>query len=288
MITVFTPTYNRAYIIKNLYASLIQQSYKNFEWIIINDGSTDNTEEIVASFIEEKKIDIHYIKQINGGKHQAINIGIQIAKGDLFFIVDSDDCLPYNALKQIEHCYKAIKNDSNFAGICGLKTYFNGENVGGSFPYKILDCSPLELRQKYHIKGDMAEVFKTEILRKYPFPTFEGEKFCPEALVWNRISQKYKLRYVNEPIYKCEYLPDGLTAKIVRLRMNSPKASLLYYSELYKMNIPIIQKIKAAINYWRFSFCSKDSLLKHIKQISFLSLYAYPIGLLFHLKDLRS
>lgn len=288
MITVFTSTYNRAYIIENLYQSLCQQSYKDFEWLIIDDGSTDDTEKIVTSLMKKKEVVIYYVKQPNGGKHRAINRGVQLAQGELFFIVDSDDQLYSNALAEIMHYYEDIKYNGSFAGICGLKTFFDGRVVGGEFQYTLLDCSPLDLRLKYHVKGDMAEVFKTDVLKKYPFPTFDGEKFCPEALVWNRISLKYKLRYVNDPIYRCEYRPDGLTAKIVRLRMNNPQASLLYYSELYQMNIPFLQKVKAAINYWRFSFSSHLSFFMHLKQIGFLSLFMYPIGLLFHLRDLRS
>lgn len=151
--------------------------------------------------------------------------------------------------------------------------------------YDVIDCSPLDLRFKYHIKGDMAEAFKTRVLREYPFPVFANEKFCPEAMVWNRLSSKYRLRYFNEGIYRCEYLPDGLTAKIVQLRMQSPLASMLYYSELYHMSIPFLQKLKAAINFWRFSFCTKESFTYKIKQIGFVSLFIYPLGLLFHLKD---
>lgn len=289
IVTVFTPTYNRAYILHVLYNSLCRQTCRDFEWLVVDDGSTDDTGDLIQSFIAEKKIYIRYIKQSNGGKHRAINRGVTEAKGELFFIVDSDDYLSDGAMEKIVSYYTlSVSADNSFAGISGVRVDFNGRRIGGELNYKLLDCSPLDLRFKYHIKGDMAEVFKTEILRKYPFPTFEEEKFCPEALIWNRISQKYKLRYVNEPIYKCKYLPDGLTAKIVRLRMNSPKSSLLYYSELYRMNIPVAQKIKAAINYWRFSFCDKKSFIGHIGQIGLLSLYAYPIGLLFHLKDLRS
>ena len=114
-------------------------------------------------------------------------------------------------------------------------------------------------------------------------PEFNKENFCPEALVWNRISLKYKLRFTNAPIYKCEYRSDGLTAKIVRLRMNSPLSSMLYYSELSVMPIPFIQKLKAIINYWRFSFCSKEIFLNKVKQIGISSLVMYWASY-YHLK----
>ncbi len=288
MITVFTPTYNRAYIIYKLYQSLCQQSNLNFEWLIVDDGSTDDTGNLINSFISEDKIQIRYIKQNNGGKHRAINRGVQLAKGELFFIVDSDDQLPPTSIEQIIKYYSQIKSDLSFAGVCGLKYYFSGEKVGSELPYQILDCNSLDFRYKYKAKGDMAEVFRTSVLKDFPFPEIKNEKFCPEALVWNRIATKYKFRYFNQNIYMCDYLPDGLTAKIVRLRMQSPLASLLCYSELYYMPIPFLQKLKAAINFWRFSFCTKDSFSHKIKQIGLVSLFMYPLGLLFYLKDKKS
>lgn len=285
MVTVFTPTYNRAYILNNLYQSLCRQSYWDFEWLIVDDGSTDNTEGLIASWLDESKISLCYIKQPNGGKHRAINRGIQEANGNLFFIVDSDDYLADNAIERILFFYESIKENNQFAGLSGVRAYPSGERIGGELPFYILKASTLELRMKYHISGDMAEVYKTDILRQYPFPEFAGERFCPEALVWNRIAQKYKLYYFNEKIYVCDYLADGLTAHIVQVRMKSPLTSLLYYSELYFMDIPVVQKLKAAINYWRFSFCTDMSLMHKVARIGITTVFIYPIGLFFHLKD---
>lgn len=289
-ITVFTPTYNRAYILSSLYESLQKQTYSDFEWLIVDDGSTDDTENLVKGFIGEDKITIRYIKQQNGGKHLAINRGVKEAKGELFFIVDSDDALSANALEQIVHYFEPIRKDNRFTGVSGLRAYFSGEVIGGEKNYDILDSSSTDLRFKYKVDGDMAEAFKTEILRQYPFPEIEGEKFCPEAFVWNQIAQRYKLRYFNEKIYFCEYLPDGLTAKIVKLRMNSPKTSTLYYKQLKEMNIPVSQKIKAAINYWRFSFNLKSySIIEHMGSIGFcISLIAFPLGWGMYRRDKRS
>lgn len=287
MITVFTPTYNRKYIIGKLYESLCSQTCQNFEWVIVDDGSTDGTKGLISSFISEQKIAIRYIKKTNGGKHRAINSGLQEARGELFFIVDSDDALASNAIERIIYHYSNVKDKSKFAGICGLKAHFSGEKISGEPNFEVLDCSSLEFRFKHKMKGDMAEVFKTDILKKYPFPEIPREKFCPEALIWNRIASKYKLRYFNEKIYLCDYLPDGLTAKIVRIRMKSPEASKMYYSELYHTKIPYIQKVKAAINYWRFAFNSFKSFRENIKPIGIFSILVIPISSLLYLNDLR-
>lgn len=286
-VTVFTPIYNRGYIIENLYHSLCRQTCRDFEWLVVDDGSTDDTEEKILSFIAEKKISIRYFRQNNAGKHVAINHGVREAKGELFFIVDSDDYLADNAIERLCYYFEQIKDDEIFAGVSGTRVTFEGKRIGGEVTYSCLDCSPLDLRLKYRIAGDMAEAFKTKVLREFPFPVFEGERFCPEAMVWNRLSMKYKLRYFNEGIYKCEYRADGLTAKIVRLRMESSRASQLYYSELYKMPIPLVQKIKAGINYWRFAFCSADSIGFKCKQIGWWALCLLPFGWLFHIKDLK-
>ena len=288
MITVFTPTYNRAYIIGNLYTSLCKQTCEDFEWLVVDDGSTDRTEALIQTYITEGKITVRYFKQKNQGKHVAINKGVCEAKGELFFIVDSDDYLSTDAIEKVLFYYRQVEHDYLFAGISGIRTTFTGKRIGGKIKNGILDCSSLDLRLRYHVEGDMAEVYRTSILKKYPFPVFEGESFCPEALIWNRISLNYKLRFVDEEIYFCEYRPDGLTAKIIRLRMESPRASMLYYSELYRMHIPFLQKLKAAINYWRFAFCSQSSFSLKLGQIGFETLGLLPIGFFFHLRDLHS
>lgn len=183
MITVFTPTYNRAYILQSLYQSLQKQTSRDFEWLIVDDGSTDNSRILIENWIKEDIIRIRYLYQNNGGKHRAINYGAKEAHGELFFIVDSDDSLSENAIERIENYYKGIKDNPLFAGVYGLRCFPNGSRIGGECDFKILDCNSLDFRYKYKIKGDMAEVLRTEVIRQYPFPEFDGEKFCPISYV---------------------------------------------------------------------------------------------------------
>ncbi len=252
LITVFTPTYNRAYRLEALYKSLCAQTGRDFEWLIIDDGSTDNTHEIVAKWINENKLTIRYILQANGGKHRAINRGAIEAKGILFFIVDSDDILPPNSLESIANHYKRIENRPGFGGLCGLKSYYDGRVVGDTKNFGVYECSNYDIRYKYRLKGDLAEVFFTSVMKEYPFPEIDGEKFCPEALVWNRIANRYITHYFSEVIYNCEYLEDGLTKRITELRKKSPIASTLTYAEMLTAPIPFIWKLRAGLNYWRF------------------------------------
>ena len=286
MVTIFTPTYNRAYILPQLYESLCRQTCNDFEWLIVDDGSNDKTEELLETFISEQKINIRYYKQANGGKHRAINRGVNLAQGELFFIVDSDDYLTDDAVEWVESEYKTICSDKSFAGLSGCRQTPNGKRIGGDLPFDLRDCNMLDFRMKYGVQGDMAEVYVTKVLKEYPFEEIDGEKFCPEALVWNRIAQEYVIRWVNKGIYVCEYLPDGLTAHITRLRMNSPKASKLYYSELYRSNISVLQKVKSAVNFWRFALCSNSTYLEDIGQIGLEALLLLPIGWIMHINDL--
>lgn len=212
-LTIFTPTYNRGYCLNNLYESLLRQKYNDFEWIIIDDSSTDNTEKIVSKWIEENKLNIKYIKQEHGGKHRAINKALDIAKGKYFFIVDSDDMLTDNAIELI---YKWISelNVENIAGVAGTKVSKEGK-IWGGIPNignkKYIDASNFE-RQKYKLLGDKAEVFKTNIIKKYKMPEFDNEYFVTEDVCYQEIAADgYKIRWYNEPIYMCEYLEDGLT-----------------------------------------------------------------------------
>lgn len=285
MITVFTPTYNRAHLLPKLYESLMAQTCKDFEWLIIDDGSSDNTTSIVDGFIKENKIIIRYTKQPNGGKHRAINRGVQEAKGEQFFIVDSDDTLPNSSIETILNYWKDIKHDRTYAGVVGYMAHHNGEIIGHGYDFEKLDCNSLDLRYKYNVKGDMAEVFRTAVLKEYPFPEFEGERFCPEALVWNRISQKYIFHHFNKVIYYRDYLANGLTAKIVRIRMDSPIASITHYKELNYYDIPFKQKMKAAINYWRFYECLNDN--RNVPKLPWYWMWCRIIGYFMHKKDIK-
>lgn len=281
-ITVFTPTYNRAYKIKELYDSLCSQTFRSFEWVIVNDGSIDNTDAIIESFKKDGLIKINYLVQENCGKHIAINKGLHAALGELFYIVDSDDTVPPESLQNIWNKYQKIKDNNTVAGVVGRIVNSKFKLIGTPLPEHEMNISGLQLRYQYKIQGDLSEVFKTEILKQYPFPYYENEKFCTEALIWNRIYKKYTMLFFDEPILTTEYLPDGLTASSFKIRKNSPIATTNYYKELFYLDIPFKYKLKAAINYLRFSRYLKN------KRYSLPALYllmAAPFALALAVKD---
>lgn len=286
MVTVFTPSYNRAYILPKLYESLCKQTSMDFEWVIVDDGSSDGTSELITNYeLQITPFPIRYFRQENAGKHIAINRGVQEAKGELFFIVDSDDQLTEDAVEWIGKTYQDIRGNEQFAGLSGIRVTPDGKRIGGSMNYESLDTDALSLRLIEEIDGDMAEVYRTEVLRQFPFPKVEGEKFCPEALVWNRMAQQYKLRYVNHGIYVCEYLPDGLTAKIVQLRHRSPLTSMMYYSELQHLQIPAGQQLKANINFWRFAPVRLWHKAVEMKMLNVWTLMGLPLGCVYSMMD---
>lgn len=225
MITIFTPIYNRAYIIEQLYQSLKRQTSYTFEWLIVDDGSTDNIAELVQQWIKDThQFQISFYQQRNGGKHRAINYGVRLASSDAFFIVDSDDYLEEDAVDIISKYWNDIKEDEKFAGIAGLRRHVNGETIGGKPCFDhFVDATNLE-RAKWGLNGDKAEVYKTDVLRKYPFPEYEDERFITEAVVWNRIAfEGYNLRWINKSFVVCEYQEDGLTAKGKQLFIENPR-----------------------------------------------------------------
>jgi glycosyltransferase len=291
-ISILTPTYNRGKLLLPLYESLKNLTFEDFEWLIVDDGSEDDTEQYALSWIahniQNAEFPIRYIKKSNGGKHTAINRGVREANGELILILDSDDTLPADSLATIAHYYEQCKGYKDCAGVCGLMAHHDGQLIGTGFPKDPMYESALQFRyaKKGNVTGDLLEVYKTSVMREFPFPEIENEKFCPESLVWNRIANKYKLFCFNKVIYYRDYLEGGLTSKIVKIRMKSPIASTMTYAEMLAYDISLKWKIRSAINYWRFKYCIKNKSLKAPTVKWYWRLFQL-VGFLMHLKDNR-
>lgn len=250
-VTVFTPTFNRGYIIGRLYDSLKLQTSTEFEWVVVDDGSSDNTEELFKCWINENNFfRINYVKVKNGGKHRAINRGVKLAKGKLFFIVDSDDYLTNNAIEKILNWESSLPDKSHFAGVAGAKGYSKSKMIGSGHGAEYVDCKNEE-REKYGLRSDKAEAYYTEILRRFPFPEFENENFVTESVVWNAISRAgYKLRWYDQIIYIGEYRDDGLTADNMGLFMRNPRGHLLALKSDFSLHSNSLKRKMAIIGMY--------------------------------------
>lgn len=267
-ISIFTPTYNRKDLIERLYQSLLQQTQKNFEWLVVDDGSTDNTENYFSDLLtKQQPFPIRYIKQENGGKHRAINNGVRNAAGEFFFIVDSDDYLTENAIDKINQWVATLDSSHKWAGISGLKGYSKDSIVGQHNKAPHIDAKNNE-RRKYNLLGDKAEIYLTDVLKQHPFPEILGEKFISEEIVWNAIARDgYYLRWFNEIIYICDYLEGGLTKDNTKDR-NNPQGRLLWAKGQLETFPDSWRDRLLAIGIYRHATCNTESLHQTAKKLN--------------------
>lgn len=248
-VSIFTPTYNRKDKLAKLFSSLCSQTSMNFEWLIVDDGSIDDTKAYIEG-LPKQAFDIRYIRKENGGKHTAINIGVENALGEVFAIVDSDDYLIKDAVKMIVEWFNEISDCDKFGGVAGQRAHQDNTIIGNFPKTDFVDALMIE-RDKYHINGDKFEIYYTKVLKDYPFPVFEGERFLTEAVVWNRIAKKgLMLRWHHEAIYIGEYLENGLSDQKDRLVKQSPLGYALYIRELALINT----SLKRMLGYYSYYY----------------------------------
>lgn len=285
-VTVLTTTYNRDKLLKRLYNSLCNQTEKNFNWLIVDDGSTDNTKIAINKYMQEKKLNIKYIYQTNSGKHIAINRAVKIVDTPLVFIVDSDDYLTENAIERINNYYYKYKEYKGLCGFSFLRKYTNGEINNKKFPKNEMIESYIDARINRNIAGDKAEVFYTHCLREFPFPEYKNEKFMSEAVVWIKMAQKYKMVHINEAIYIGDYLEEGLTKNIRKHKITSPLGYMDYAKALMSKNCNIKAKVKGIILYGIYGKFAIRKYMLLVKQIKYKILFTilYPVSTFFYYK----
>jgi len=259
-LTIFTPTYNRAYILPKLYNTLKNQADKNFVWLIVDDGSSDETKELVQSFKDENLIEIQYIFQENKGKHFALNNGLRNTKTEFFCVIDSDDYLGDNVIEEMEVLSKKIENDNQIAGFTFIrfseKTNFHKEKYG-----KKEWIVSGRAEYDWEFPGEMIYCYKTKIHQQFYFPEFEGEKFCPESLVLRRIERKYKILFTDKVLAFGDYLDDGLMSNYYQLLLKNPKSSLLNIKERFQDHLTQKEKLDLAKTYWDIASKTKASFI---------------------------
>ena len=300
-ITVFTPTYNRGYIIERLYRSLQRQTFRDFEWIVVDDGSSDNTKELVSEWMKEDNFfDIFYFKTENGGKGRAINFGLDRARGELFFTVDSDDYLTDDALEKVVYWESTIAGKPGFCGVAGNRGTTETETPNRPFKSAYRDAYSWEQFPDVSddpLDGERADVYYTELFRKFKYPEFEGENYLIPCVPHLRMANAgYKIRFFPDIIWVCKYLEDGLTMQgNMRFIKNPAGAGLCLREKAEFLHYPLTEKMKMWYTFYcDHTFCdepyrlTKKQCAEYIgAPLAFIHLAAAAHGLSDLLKKVR-
>jgi glycosyltransferase involved in cell wall biosynthesis len=281
-ITVFTPSYNRAYCLDQLYISLVSQTSQDFSWLIIDDGSTDDTKSLVNAWMAEKKIDIQYAYQENKGMVGAHNAAHYLMETELCVCIDSDDFMPENAIGRILDLWKEHGYPES-AGMVGLDAFKDGTIVGTKLP-SVKECRFSELYVKYKMSGDKKFVHNRKVFNQYlPYPFFDNEKFPITSYLYLLIEQKHKLLLFNEVFCIVEYQPDGLSANLFDQYRKSPKSFAFYRIAKMKYALNYKERFKNAIHYVSASIMAKNKKFIQQSPYKFTTFAALPFGTVLYL-----
>lgn len=267
-ISILTPTYNRARLLNKLYKSLVENTKYDveIEWLIMDDGSTDNTSQEVEKFIKENKFDIQYYSQENKGKMVAINNLIGYATGDLIIECDSDDYFKSNAFLTIENTYNEM--DENTYALCYLKYDQNECNIGNLFKQK--ETTMFDLYFKQGEDGEKVLVYNAKIRKQFSYELENNEKFITEARMYHKMDLQYKIKCFNEPIMICEYQEEGYSKNIIEVFKNNPFGYYQYFKEIFEHNfkgVLLKKRVYAIKHYILFSVLTNHSFLESIKVV---------------------
>jgi len=292
MITVFTPTYNRAEALNKCYESLCGQTSKDFVWMVVDDGSVDNTKEVVQAWIAENKICIVYIYKENGGKVSSINLSLEKCETELWVCLDSDDYLTPKAIEVMIANNQIIKSNPDVCGLLALRTGPDGKvmNNKGRIPEDIVYASLQKIRYELNIDTEYVFVYKSAIIKQYPYPVIPGEKFFALSYVYDQVDLKYKYRILQDDLMVSEYLEDGITRNKIKLIKHNPKGYIMLKRQCIEIAPTLFRKIKSVILYGvgclidkdtNFTTCIKNSPAK------FFSLCLLPVTWLVYMKRFR-
>jgi glycosyltransferase involved in cell wall biosynthesis len=280
MLTVFTPAYNRADMLPRLYHSLSEQTCCDFEWLIIDDGSTDNTQDVVRTFLAETRFPVRYIRKENGGKHTAHNLALEQATGEWFLCVDSDDLLTPKAVSSL---IERITQLNGEIGIIAYKEDLNGQMLSDSFPKGVQLEQLHRLATVHSCCGEFTLAFQTAFAKQFPFPVFEGERFVTESVIYDRMDRHGQLALLPEVITICEYQPDGYSSNFGRLMKQNPSGFCLYFLQRIDLHTKLLQRIIHAGKYWCFRWiCGRKELVYDGPYKFLVALSAIP-GLAFRI-----
>lgn len=266
-LTIFTPTYNRKNELIHVYKSLLEQTNKEFNWLIIDDGSTDNTESMVNEWIDDNKINITYYKKENGGKHTAYNYAVDKCNTDYMFVaLDSDNTMTKDAVEQINNI---LNENKNCFGIVGPMFIKNGTNYDDIEKYNGLSISEVFCNNDFNIETSL--IIKTEYLKKFKYPIFKNEKFFTEAYTYYQMEEPFI--WTNKIFGQGNYRNDGLTKNIYKLYVKNPKSFYCFQKMRFYKVKKLKKKIKCLISKNAFYIMSNEK-----EKLDFVSKITMPIG----------
>lgn len=282
-ITIFTPTYNRAYCLHNCYQSLVNQTCTDFVWLIIDDGSTDNTKELVNGWIRENKIEINYYWQENQGMHGAHNSAYELIDTELNVCIDSDDYMPEQAIEKIIIFWNKYGSDK-VSGMIGLDSYSDGRIIGTKLPEDLKKSTLFNLYYKHGVSGDKKLVYRTDLTRKYPYPIFNNEKYVGLAYKYYMLDKEYEMLLMNEVLCCVEYLPDGSSLNMLNQYRKNPRGFAFYRKELMKLPFTNSSfKFRQAIHFISSNLLIKNRKFLYESPSKIHTFLAIPFGFLLYL-----
>lgn len=281
VVTVLTPTFNRESLLERLYNSLKLQDSQDFQWLVVDDGSNDGTEQFFKE-IHDQQFELEYIKKSNGGKHTALNYAHDYIKGELVIIVDSDDFLVQDAISTIECDWVKYSGNDRICGLSYQRCLETGKLVSSIYDSDYLVGNHISTRVNKGLDGDRCEVLRNDIFSQYIFPEYPGERFMSEGWMWTQIAYNYDTVYRNKPLYVCEYLEGGLSKSGRRLRMLSPYGMMDNCKVFFNRKINFFIRYKVTILYIVYSICAGLGFKETIEFSGqkFLTLLFFPIGFL--------
>lgn len=284
ILTIITPTYNRRDNLNELFKSLNDQTDRSFSWIIVDDGSSDDTQKLVNEFSEHSTFEIKYIRQKNQGKHIAINVGASLCKSELIFIVDSDDKVTKDAVEIIKK-YWFVAKKHKCVGLSFLKKMKDNRTANKKFAQDIFITNYNKQSIKKGMPLERVDIVTTKSLQEHLFPQFREEKYMGEGILWRRIGKNTKTLFANEEIYIAGYLEDGLTKKGWNLRINNPLGAMLNENVLISSEYPLLYRIKHAGAYIAYGIFAKKKIKQILNESDYpkLILISLPFGLMVYL-----
>lgn len=278
MLTVFTPTYNRAYTLHKCYESLKRQTNKNFNWLVIDDGSTDNTKELIDVWKKEADFEIIYIYKKNGGMHTAHNTAYENIQTELNVCIDSDDYLTDDAVEVIVTEWEKVRSDK-LAGLGALNVSESGDVIGKAFPETLKRSKYFDIYNKHGVSGDKKFIYRTELTKNYPYPEFEGEKYVGLDYKYKKLDEKYELVLINKVVCVVEYMEDGSSKNMLRQYSNNPRGWCFFRLENLKIpNTSLKYKFKECIHYVSSSLMIKNKRFIKESPYRLLTIMAIPFG----------